>query len=159
MTVMNKSILLVFAIIALPIFDSSSKAQNVVRYDIDPPQDIHVRIRLFKTFNIFTFIELDTRLGLISQVQYTINDAPAGAVWINKQSLLQSSDSPRDGRFTLYPTENMYNFILVDQDTGRLWQCQWSFDSKKRGLFNLPILDDIPVEVPSNKNETKRLSQ
>ncbi|MEI6662551.1 MAG: hypothetical protein WCL01_10525 [Comamonadaceae bacterium] len=42
----------------------------------------------------------------------------------------------KPGRFTLYPTRNMYNFILLDQDVGRTWQIQWSTD-KEQG--NWPI--------------------
>lgn len=30
------------------------------------------------------------------------------------------------GRFTLYPTQNVFTFILLDQIDGRMWQVQWS---------------------------------
>jgi hypothetical protein len=32
------------------------------------------------------------------------------------------------GRFTLYATTNIYNFVLLDQIDGRTWQVQWSTD-------------------------------
>ena len=127
-------------------------AQDILRYDIDPPQDIHAPTRLFKTQNIFTFLELDTRFGYISQVQISIGNTPLAHHWINKQSLLQASDSPRDGRFTLYPTQNIFNFILVDQDTGQVWQCQWSTDPKKRMIVSLPLSNDDSV-VPQQKGD------
>jgi len=38
----------------------------------------------------------------------------------------------KNGRFKLYPTENMYNFIMVDVIDGRTWQVQWNTDKFKR---------------------------
>ena len=39
----------------------------------------------------------------------------------------------------LYPTQNMWTFILLDQTDGRTWQVQWSTDYESRGI--LPISD------------------
>ena len=38
----------------------------------------------------------------------------------------------KNGRFKLYPTDNMYNFIMVDVIDGRTWQVQWNIDKDKR---------------------------
>lgn len=38
----------------------------------------------------------------------------------------------QNGRFKLYPTDNMYNFIMVDVIDGRTWQVQWNIDYDKR---------------------------
>ena len=38
----------------------------------------------------------------------------------------------KNGRFKLYPTDNMYNFIMVDVIDGRTWQVQWNIDEDKR---------------------------
>lgn len=40
------------------------------------------------------------------------------------------SENENIGRFTLYPTENMYNFILLDQIDGDVYQAQWSMEEK-----------------------------
>jgi hypothetical protein len=32
----------------------------------------------------------------------------------------------KDGRFTLYETLNILNFLLLDQETGKLWQVQYA---------------------------------
>lgn len=42
-------------------------------------------------------------------------------------------------RFKLYPTENIYNFLLLDTRTGRIWQMQWSMESDNEGC--VPIVD------------------
>lgn len=38
----------------------------------------------------------------------------------------------KNGRFELYPTGNMYNFIMVDVIDGRTWQVQWNVDEENR---------------------------
>ena len=37
-----------------------------------------------------------------------------------------------NGRFKLYPTGNMYNFIMVDTIDGRTFQVQWSIKEEER---------------------------
>ena len=39
---------------------------------------------------------------------------------------------PKNGRYKLYPTENMYNFIMVDVEMGDTWQVQWSTKENER---------------------------
>ena len=48
---------------------------------------------------------------------------------------LKNSTKAQNGRFFLYPTENIYNFILLDQIDGRTWQVQWNYDDNKRIIF------------------------
>ena len=38
----------------------------------------------------------------------------------------------QNGRFKLYPTGNMYNFVMVDVIDGRTWQVQWNIDDDTR---------------------------
>lgn len=46
---------------------------------------------------------------------------------LNSESLLPYNDENGGyaGRFELYKTQNMYNFILLDTETGSTWQVQW----------------------------------
>jgi len=87
-------------------------------------QNVDARFRLFKTTNLWNFLELDTQTGRIWQVQFTVSDSE------NRMKIPLvpdvEPDSTKPGRFTLSPTRNMYNFILLDQDNGRTWQVQWS---------------------------------
>ena len=89
--------------------------------------------QLFPTQNYWTFIKLDTRNGKIWQVHFTVSkEGFQGEIILNSDSLLWSSDEEVKGRFTLYPTNNIYNFILLDQIDGRTWQVQWNNDNDKR---------------------------
>src|SRR5271157_1517712 len=105
----------------------------------EPPQSIDGAYRLYKTQNIYTMIELDTRSGLLWQVQWNANEDKRFSVpiypWGDEKkmpaiSTFQSSSpcrslaqnghtcqpqsvvQPRIGRFMLYPTENVYNLVV-----------------------------------------------
>lgn len=105
--------------------------------DVPVPQTIiPVPYRLFPTRNIYTFIKLDTRNGRMWQVQY---DTKGESRFTTSLSLnpLVSADKEANDRFTLHATQNIYNFILLDQLDGRTWQVQWSTEPKERLV--LPI--------------------
>lgn len=92
--------------------------------------DSNLVYRLFSTKNMYTFIKLNTSNGQMYQVQWntdntyrivsTLSDLPQ----VNK-------DQEKNGRFFLYPTTNMYNFLLLDQIDGRTWQVQWGKENER----------------------------
>ena len=125
---------------ALAVFISLISLGNLFGDDTgvtDPVQNPNVAFRLFRTANFYTFLKLDTRSGRIWQVQFDVQGNNRFTVVLNILPLSNVSKSA-EGRFTLYPTANMYNFILVDQTDGRTWQVQWSQDADNRGI--IPIL-------------------
>jgi hypothetical protein len=89
--------------------------------------------RLFPTTNMWTFIKLDTRNGLMWQIQYSLNSEGRMVTSLNLDPLISLDKEVKD-RFTLYPTQNMYNFILLDQISGKTWQVQWSIDYINRHI-------------------------
>ena len=90
------------------------------------------RFKLFKTDNIYNLIKLDTATGRTWQVQYRTNSTDSMTVPIDDTSLLLNYEIEKSGRFDLYPTSNMYTFILMDTETGRTWQIQWSTEASRR---------------------------
>lgn len=95
---------------------------------IEPTQSPTAPYRLFKTRNIYTFLKLDTRIGKIWQVQWDTGENRF-TVPLNTNVLVAEG---KTGRFTLYPTTNIYNFILLDQETGDTWQVQWGINEEDR---------------------------
>ena len=86
---------------------------------------------LFETRNVWTFIKLDTRNGKMTQVHYALDsESYRGEVELNTKSLIKGEGKP--GRFTLYPTQNMFNFILLDKVSGSTYQVQWSMKEDTR---------------------------
>lgn len=88
------------------------------------------RYKIYSTENIYTLLRLDTRTGQVSQVQYRTNDTDGFSININ-YGIIDDSKS-HNGRFELYPTKNMYTFIMIDTYSGDLYQVQWSTKKDKR---------------------------
>lgn len=100
-----------------------------------PGADIAYPYQLVPTTNMWTQLLLDTASGRVWQVQFTVNnDAPTGKWAINETSLLPQGATPKNGRFSIHPTQNMFTFLLLDRQDSRIWQLQWSVDSGKRGI-------------------------
>ena len=93
--------------------------------------------KIFPTENIATLLKLNTRNGKIWQVHFTVSeDSFKGEIPLNKSALV-FPESEINGRFTLYPTKNMYNFILIDQIVGSTWQVQWNNERDKRFITEI----------------------
>lgn len=93
--------------------------------------DTEVTYRLFPTKNMYTFIKLDTRNGKMWQVQWSTKGSDYRyETMLSNVSRVDKADE-KNGRFFLYPTTNIYNFILFDQIDGRTWQVQWGKDDER----------------------------
>ena len=82
------------------------------------------RFKLYKTENFYNFLELDTKTGKIQQVQWSLDEKNEGSVVINDVDL-SLGIGYGSGSFELYPTSNIYQFILIDKTNGRKWHVQW----------------------------------
>ena len=91
--------------------------------------------KLYPTRNMWNFLKLDTRNGKISIVQFSVEDNEKQFEYELSNKALCENTAP--GRFMLQPTENIYNFIMLDQVSGQTYQVQWSFEEDKR--FIIPI--------------------
>ena len=107
-------------------FATVSFAQTDVRQvRPDFSQSTTAKYRLFPTNNLWIFIKLNTSDGRMWLVQYSTT--AGNQVEIPLSSIERATAAEKkDGRFTLYATSNMYNFLLLDQIDGRVWQVQWS---------------------------------
>ncbi|NTW99951.1 MAG: hypothetical protein HGB35_08525 [Geobacteraceae bacterium] len=129
-----------FVLVALLLPTLSLAQSKLQEHKLTNPvseSDTAYRYRLFETTNIWTFILLDTAMGLAWQVQFSVNDNSSGKWVINDISLLPENEPLKNGRFTLYQTQNMYNFLLLDRQDSRVWQLQWSMEEKYRGIQRL----------------------
>lgn len=86
---------------------------------------------LYRTENMWTFLKLETSTGKIRQVQYAVGDDDAFETVLSDVSLAFDGVE-MNGRFKLYPTDNIYNFILLDTSAGSVYQVQWSHEPENR---------------------------
>ena len=98
-------------------------------------QNSNSAYEIYPTKNMYNFLKLNTSDGRITQVQYSIDkDEARFECSLNSLPLVDASQA-QNGRFKLYPTQNMYTFLLLDTINGRTWQVQWSLDNKAvRGI-------------------------
>ncbi len=89
------------------------------------------RYKLYQTENIYNLLLLDTKTGKIDQVQWSLERNEEGSVMVNGVDL---SNGYGSGCFELYPTKNMYQFILLDKTDGRKWHVQWGTKSTERWI-------------------------
>lgn len=89
------------------------------------------RYKMYPTENIYNLLKLDTQTGRIEQVQWSLEDNKEYTVVINRQDLSWESGL---NSFELYPTQNIYQFIMLDKATGRTWHVQWGMEEKKRWI-------------------------
>ncbi len=97
-----------------------------------------IRYKLYPTDNMYTFLKLDTKTGKIEQLHWSLGTdyyEHEFTVYISNVDLSLNDES---GVFELYPTQNMYQFILLDKTTGRSWHVQWGMEASKRWIR--PIL-------------------
>lgn len=91
------------------------------------------RYKLYSTENIYNFLQLDTKTGQIKQVQWSLDRDKEGCMTINDEDLSYGVGYG-SGSFELYPTQNMYQFILLDKTDGRKWHVQWGIGDSKRWI-------------------------
>jgi hypothetical protein len=91
--------------------------------------------RLFNTENIFTLLLLNTTNGSMERVQWGKGKA---TFHVPLAPCFGATGQPNHpGRYTLHATQNIWTFILLDQDTGSTWYVQWSMNADND--FCVPI--------------------
>ena len=119
-------------------------------------QDPKANFRLYKTENMYNFIKLDTRTGQMELVQWSVKGNRMSYKLSNK-ILVSSPEEQIPGRFTLYATTNIYQFVLLDQIDGRTWQVQWDTDKNFRWVKYIKFDEEIVYEPDGTKKEEPKI--
>ena len=81
------------------------------------------RFKMFATQNMWTFIMLDSFTGRLWQVQYDTKSLDnLLCVSINEEVLEAGNSSI----FTIQPMTSMYQYYLISNKSGAMWQFQWT---------------------------------
>lgn len=122
--------IILFIIIGFTSVDAFAQSTSIAPVQ-NISNDSSVVYRLFATKNMYNFIKLNTRNGQLFQVQWGMESKYQVESILSFTSRV-SKEEEQNGRFFLYPTTNIYNFIMLDQMDGRAWQVQWSIEAKDR---------------------------
>mgnify|MGYP003609030149 CR=1 FL=1 len=74
--------------------------------------------KMYQTQNIHNQLKLNTKTGEVYQIQ------DDGQKFLVNKPITPSNE--KQDRYILFETKNLWTFILLDQFTGKLWQCQYS---------------------------------
>lgn len=109
------------------------RENNSLVQQIEQDLSLKQRYKLYPTENIYTFLQLDTETGRVFQVQWSLEWENEGTLNINDKDLSYGIGYG-PGSFELYPTKNMYQFLLLDKTSGRMWHVQWGMEPAKRWI-------------------------
>ena len=121
----------------MAIYSQEFAVAQVVRTDSSQTIFSDENYKLYPTENMWNFIKLDTRTGKLWQVQFSIQGYEYRFQTVLSDYDLSYEENTKPNRFELYPTQNTYNFILLDKVDGRVWQVQWSLEEDKRMVLRI----------------------
>ena len=133
-------LILLTIILAISISAQNLYASDKMKIINEPLQKIDGAYRIYRTDNMWNQLLLDTRNGIMWQIAYGIEEqATKARIPINEKPLANGKNACV-GRFTLYPTDNMWTFLLLDQVDGRVWQCQFGTEAGRQMILALEDL-------------------
>lgn len=136
---MKKITLLAVCIFTLSLVSCDNKNEQLLeQLNVIKQQTQNDTFKLYPTRNMWTFLELNTMTGQIWIVQWSMDNEKQFKYTLDDKVRISKTDANVSGRFSLHATENIFNFILLDNINGKCWQVQWSFDENAR--FVIPIL-------------------
>lgn len=152
----DKAMKRIFILLSLMILSYLSLAQTIDLPATEYTQDPKANFRLYKTENKYNFIKLDTRTGQMELVQWSL-DGDRMSYRLSNEILTSSYEEQIPGRFTLYATTNMYQFVLLDQIDGRTWHVQWGTDKEYRWVKRIWFNEEIVYEPDGTKKEEPKI--
>ena len=81
------------------------------------------RFKMFATQNMWTFIMLDSFTGRLWQVQYDTKSLDNLLCVSINEEVLETGDR---SIFTIQPMTSMYQYYLISNKSGAMWQFQWT---------------------------------
>ena len=93
------------------------------------------RYKVYPTTNTYTSLRLDTATGEVYALQIGMNRDSERMKYLICDALWDEDDDLTIGRYELFPTKNIYNFILLDTINGNSFQIQWSTKSSECGRW------------------------
>jgi hypothetical protein len=74
--------------------------------------------KLIQTDNIHNQLKLNSKTGEVFQIQ------DDGQSWLIQKAITPNNEKPN--KYIIHKTKNLWTYILLDQFSGKLWQCQFS---------------------------------
>ena len=109
------------------------ETNNKILQEVKQNMQVNNRYKLYETTNMYNFLKLDTKTGQIEIVQWSLDQGKEFIYGLSNEDLSLGKSCANDV-FELYPTTNIYQFILLNKEDGRTWHVQWGFDEGNRWI-------------------------
>ena len=118
------------------------ETNNKILQEVKQNMQVNNRYKLYETTNMYNFLKLDTKTGQIEIVQWSLDQGKEFIYGLSNEDLSLGKSCANDV-FELYPTTNIYQFILLNKEDGRTWHVQWGFDEGNRWIRRKRLRDSI----------------
>ena len=117
-----------FYIWALLMMVVSGMAQEQIQFNaVNHETNSALRYKLYPTFNMWTYLKLDTQTGRVTMLQFSTNSrTEEGEIYVGIPMETYVGNEAKNGRYELYPTTNIWTFLMIDQMNGNTYHLQWS---------------------------------
>ena len=117
-----------FVILAAVCMAASMMAQSQIQFNaVNHESNSSIRYKLYPTFNMWTYLKLDTQTGRVTMLQFSTNGIEdEGEIYVGVPMEVYVGNEAVNGRYELYPTTNMWTFLMIDQKNGNTYHIQWS---------------------------------
>ena len=107
--------------------------------DVNHETGSSLRYKLYPTFNMWTYLKLDTRTGRVTMLFFSVdNPNDEGEIYVGIPMEVYTGNEAINGRYELYPPTNLWTFLMIDQINGNTYHIQWSNkDLKYNQLYRI----------------------
>ena len=110
------------------VFQVQNDGQSFLVHEASTPySETPNRYVLYKTKNMWTYILLDKFSGKLWQCQYSVKGTDYISSWVINPNELSNSET---NKFTIEPMTSMFQFYLINDETGEMWKFQWTTKSE-----------------------------
>lgn len=113
--------------------DSLVQITNAWLEQIELDHSLKQRYKLYQTENIYTLLQLDTKTGMIEQVQWSLDSENEGSVTINNDDL-NYGFGHGSGSFELYPTKKYVPVYSTGQNKWK--KMAYSMGDENKGTLD-----------------------
>jgi len=118
----------------IPIFSFAQECK-IPKYKVYPTENKEVSLKLDSATGEVWQVEIGVETGeeIVSKIDFISNKTDSTFEKVTDFSdVMKNFRVAQNGRFELFPTNNIYEFLMVDTILGTTYQVQWHNQQEKR---------------------------
>lgn len=123
-----------FILLFVPIFSFAQECK-IPKYKVYPTENKEVSLKLDSATGEVWQVEIGVETGeeIASKIDFISNKTDSTFEKVSDFSdVMKNFRVAQNGRFELFPTNNIYEFLMVDTILGTTYQVQWHNQQEKR---------------------------